>query len=327
MKEFYRKVIRASGRISDILVFTAILCFVVSILGAFPGQLIINCLTPFLEKLAGNEGAADFLGRYLNTIGAWIAGLLFIAIFRKNHPMFKSLAYKKGGNDFKNLGIGLLLGLGTNGICILFSWLSGDIKLSFFGFDFILLLAFFIAVFCQSSSEELIMRVYAYQKLRRRYRHPLIAIIGNGVVFALMHAFNPGFTLIAASQIFLIGVIFSLLIYYYDSFWMASAFHAGWNYSQSIIFGLPNSGLVSAYSLFNLEAASARDGLFYNVNFGVEGSIGSSIILLIILAAIILMNRGKKEKTDLWADMEYQEEIRRQQKEAEKNKVENGQES
>ena len=95
MKEFYRKVIRASGRISDILVFTAILCFVVSILGAFPGQLIINCLTPFLEKLAGNEGAADFLGRYLNTIGAWIAGLLFIAIFRKNHPMFKSLAYKK----------------------------------------------------------------------------------------------------------------------------------------------------------------------------------------------------------------------------------------
>ena len=171
------------------------------------------------------------------------------------------------------------------------------------------------------------MRVYAYQKLRRRYRHPLVAVIGNGVVFALMHAFNPGFTLIAASQIFLIAVIFSLLVYYYDSVWMAFAFHAGWNYSQSIIFGLPNSGIVSAYSLFNLEAASARDGLFYNVNFGVEGSIGSSIILLMVLAAIILMNRGKKEKTDLWADMEYQEEIRRQQKEAEKNKVEKGQES
>ena len=114
---------------------------------------------------------------------------------------------------------------------------------------------------------------------------------------------NPGFTVTAGCQIFLVGFVFSLLIYYYDGLWIAIAFHTAWNYTQNIIFGLPNSGIVSAYSIFNLEAASARDGLFYNVNFGVEGSIGSSIVLLAVAVALLAINRGRGEYCDNWKDL------------------------
>ena len=77
--------------------------------------------------------------------------------------------------------------------------------------------------------------------------------------------------------------------------------HTGWNFTQSILFGLPNSGTVSSYSLFKLEAASARSGLFYNVNFGVEGSIGAVVVIGILLAVVLRRNLGKGEKRDLWA--------------------------
>ena len=80
------------------------------------------------------------------------------------------------------------------------------------------------------------------------------------------------------------------------------AFHAAWNFSQSIVFGLPNSGIVSAYSVFKLDAASATNGLFYNVNFGVEGSVGSNLILLTLCIVVLLINRGKGEHTDIWAE-------------------------
>ena len=78
--------------------------------------------------------------------------------------------------------------------------------------------------------------------------------------------------------------------------------HMGWNFSQSIFFGLPNSGLVSEYSVFTLEAASARDSFFYSVGFGVEGSIFSVLVQLATIIVLILLNAGKGEANDIWAE-------------------------
>ena len=97
----------------------------------------------------------------------------------------------------------------------------------------------------------------------------------NALVFMALHMGNPGVTNLGLLQVFLIGVLFSLIVYYWDSLWTVIWAHTAWNFSQSIVFGLPNSGIVSKYSVFKLEAASARDGIFYNTSFGVEGSMGA----------------------------------------------------
>ena len=134
----------------------------------------------------------------------------------------------------------------------------------------------------------------------------MIAVLGNALVFMALHMLNPGVTAWGLGQVFLFGVLASLIIYYWDSLWAAIWMHTAWNFSQSIVFGLPNSGIVSKYSVFKLEAASARDGIFYNTSFGVEGSKGANAIIggliVIILLYGLITKRG--EKADHWEEME-----------------------
>ena len=302
----FRSWLRSCRKRSDILPLAALLSIVVILAGSLLSNLFLGM--PWVADLIGsitrNDILSSFLNDYLSFIGIWIVVLIFILLIPANRPMLGAFGPNRTGNTGKGLLIGLLLGFGTNAFCILMSVLMGDIKLSWYGFEPVILLAFLIAVFIQSGAEELTDRLYLYQKLRRRYRSPLIAILGNAFVFTFLHIFNPGFTVVAGIQIFLIGVIFSMLVYYYDSLWAAITFHTAWNYTQNLIFGLPNSGIVSAYSVFRLEAASARSGLFYNVSFGVEGSTGACAVLLVCGIVLFIINRGKAECTDHWAAME-----------------------
>ena len=264
-----------------------------------------------------SDSVLEFLFMYVAFLGIWIIVLPLCGIFKSNRPILRQLAPNKNGNNLKGILAGLLLGFGANGICILISVLMGDIHLYFNEFNPILFFVFLLFVAVQSGAEELLTRVYLYQKLRRRYKSPLVAIIGNSLFFTVLHLFNDGITVISVLEIFASGIIFSLLVYYYDSVWAAIMMHTAWNFTQNIAFGLPNSGMVSEYSLFKLEAASAQNGLFYNVGFGVEGSVGSLIILALIIAAIIIINRGKPEKNDVWENFPPKERKKR------KNKKEN----
>lgn len=272
----------------------------------------------FKNILGGDQDAAIFLKNYFDFISIWIGFFLAVIIVKSNRPMLQAVKYcsprkhggkdsvtgrrrNRAGNNFGGLLNGLALGFGCNAFCVLMSVLFGDIHLEYSGLKLIPFIAFFICVFIQSAGEELTERWYLYQKLRRRYKSPWIAIIINSLVFMAMHLLNPGISVLALIQIFVFGVISSLFVYYYNGLWMAAAFHAAWNFTQSILFGLPNSGIVSAYSVFKLDAASATNGLFYNVNFGVEGSSGAVLVLVAVGIIVLLKNRKRAEQTDIWA--------------------------
>lgn len=301
------KILRPGRKLSDQFILAAILSIAIVILAQIIGA-AVKLLLPVRTWIAGisyDDGMAAFLTDYFDFAPIWITVILVLVVTKSGRRMLKGLLYNRSGNNITGLLMGLLLGFATNGLCILISWIKGDIMLSYQGFDPLPMLIFLIAVFIQSGAEELTDRFYLYQKLRRRYRSPAIAIIWNSIVFASMHLANPGITYIGIAQILLVGIVFSLLVYYYDALWMAMAFHCSWNYTQNIIFGLPNSGIVSSFSMFKLEAASARNGFFYNIGFGVEGSIGACLVLTAVLAVILLLNWGKGEKRDLWAETDY----------------------
>lgn len=228
--------------------------------------------------ITDSENAIWFMIEYFYFYGIWILFFVICAIFKSNRPILKQLGPNKNGNNLKGALAGVLLGFGANGFCILMSVILGDIKLYFNEFNPAIFITFIIVILIQSGGEEIAERVYLYQKLRRRHKNPIVAIVGNAVVFAGLHLFNPGITALSILAITVTGVLFSLIVYYYDSVWAAIMYHTAWNFTQSIAFGLPNSGIVSEYSLFKLEAASATNGPFYDVAFGVEGSIGSLLI-------------------------------------------------
>lgn len=307
--------LRPGRKITDQFLIASVLTFLIVVVSTllFPlGQLALGFFT---SVLGGDNDAAEFLRNYFDFFGIWIGLILVVVLIKGNRPMLQALKYgrerartadglpgNRAGNNFIGFLIGLALGFGCNGFCILLSALMGDIYLEYSGFKLLPFLLFLLCVFIQSAAEELTDRWYLYQKLRRRYKAPWIAILVNSLVFMSMHLLNPGVTFLAMLQVFLVGVLFSLFVYYYNGLWVAMAFHTAWNFTQSIVFGLPNSGIVSAYSVFRLEAASAKSGLFYNVNFGVEGSLGANFILLALIVFVFLKNRRKGEHTDIWAE-------------------------
>lgn len=301
--------LRGSGSWTDIIPIAAMLSVVMILVGDLISLVLTSTVIPAEQigmNLLGDADSVEFLMQYFDFFGIWIAFMLVILLFKDNWPMWKAFLYNRHGNNLKSILAGILLGFGLNGSCVLVSWIMGDIKLSYSGFSPVPFFTFLACVLIQSGAEEIVDRCYLYQKLRRRYRWPIIAIVVNALIFMSLHMGNPGVTNLGLLQVFLIGVLFSLIIYFWDSLWTVIWAHTAWNFSQSIVFGLPNSGLVSKYSVFKLEAASARDGLFYNTGFGIEGSLGANamigaVILLILLYALVT-KRG--ERVDYWKELE-----------------------
>ena len=78
-----------------------------------------------------------------------------------------------------------------------------------------------------------------------------------------------------------------------------------WNFTQSFIFGLPNSGTPADISLFHLgEVLNTAGSLFYDPGFGVEGALPSLIVDLLIIAVILLLAKKNGRFNELFMSHE-----------------------
>jgi hypothetical protein len=78
---------------------------------------------------------------------------------------------------------------------------------------------------------------------------------------------------------------------------MVMGLHAMWNFTQSILFGLPNSGINVPYSIFKI-GGSVKGSFAYNPTFGLEGTILSSVLMTICCVALYLW-KSKKNKEEI----------------------------
>ena len=299
MSSFKDKVLRSPRSWTDFILLTGLLAVVIFFAGELVFQLI--GVSNLVNLFSPDPDIQTFMRLYADFFGAWPAFILVFLLFKGNRPILKEFIPDKKIKILLGLLAGLVGGFVLNSISVGGAYLMGDLDLSFYGIEILPLLGFVIFVFIQSGAEEIMTRCYMYQKLRRRYKNPLVAILGNSLLFMAMHFGNNGLTAAAYAELFLWGVAFSLVIFYYDNLWASIAMHASWNFTQNIFYGLPNSGLISKYSVFKLEAAS--DGFFYDTGFGVEGCWGSVLVLLLFIAVLVIINR-KKERNDLWANWE-----------------------
>ena len=236
--------------------------------------------------------------RYFETIGSVIVILGFCAIFEKD--IFRSFfPASKGGmknNTIKDFFIGVLFGFVMNVGCILVAWLHGDLHFYVGAFKPVYLLVTFLCVCVQSSSEEMLTRGYIYGAHAERYP-AWFAILANSLLFGILHLGNEGVTWISFLDLVLSGISLSLVVYARKSIWLAFGCHTMWNFTQSILFGLPNSGNVSAGSFLHLEAAS--DSFCYDTVFGVEGTIIAVLSEFIPIIWCIWLIKKDKDKAKL----------------------------
>lgn len=259
-------------------------------------------MLPVMLYLYSEEPVAANLSLYASFWGIWAVFLLHCLIFKHNRPMLKFLTPKLRGNTWKGALMGVALGFGPNLLCGLIALAHGDIKLYFSGFQLLMLPAFLL-VMVQSGAEELLYRGFLYQRLRRGYKSPWVAIVLNAGLFTMLHGSNDGVTPLALTCIFVIGVEYSLMVLYCDSFWMPVLAHTSWNFTQNFLLGLPNSGVISALSLFKADAVVGNTTFAYDAVFGIEGSLVALVLHVAITSALLWWGIKKKaQSTNIWAE-------------------------
>ena len=280
--------------------------FLMTVVGALCGYFLNIPLTALNDTLFGwalGTSGIQLLSEYTIFTGVAASFLLVLFIVKPWRPYLKALGTAPSGNRVSKLLIGLLIGFAMNGICILAAVLMGNIHIEFIQFSIVGFLLFLIFIFIQASTEEIVYRGFIYQRVKRTY-NSTVAIIVASALFALGHIFNPGATPLALLDLFLTGFLYSLMVRYFDSIWMPMGAHTAWNFTQNILFGLPNSGIASSYSFFGLTG-NATSGIAYNPAFGVEGTVVAVVVNAICIVALYLWGRKRNKRDyDIWQDSE-----------------------
>lgn len=192
---------------------------------------------------------------------------------------------------FKSYGKGILLGFILLTLVVISLKLIGFAEIRKNEIDLKLFLAFLPAWMIQGFEEEFLLRAILMNQMAARSKIGL-SIIANSLIFSILHLGNAGFSPMAFVNIFLVGVIFSLVFYISDSIYMSAGAHTFWNMTMANIFGITVSGYKPIGETI-LKTSLKGPALISGGDFGLEGSIITSLVLVGIL--IILMRKIKQK--------------------------------
>jgi membrane protease YdiL (CAAX protease family) len=139
-------------------------------------------------------------------------------------------------------------------------------------------------------AEELLLRGYLLFTLARGLRFWPAAIL-LALTFGGIHRGNPGESPIGLLSAALIALVFSLSLWRLGHLWWAIGFHASWDWSQSYLYGTPDSGLVSTGRLMTAHPSGS-----ILLSGGATGPEGSAWILLIIALAALFVWRTQPNR-------------------------------
>ena len=103
-------------------------------------------------------------------------------------------------------------------------------------------------------------------------------------LFGALHLLNPGESAPGIAAVFLAGMVFSYALWHTGSLWWAIGFHMAWDWAQSFLYGVPDSGFISAGRLFNTHATG--NPLLSGGKTGPEGSVFVLPIFLLIIVIV-----------------------------------------
>ena len=111
-----------------------------------------------------------------------------------------------------------------------------------------------------------------------------IAALILSFIFGFGHSSNPGESPLGVLAAGLIGFVFCFAIYRTGSLWWAFGFHTAWDWAQSFVYGVPDSGYMFQGHLLTALPAGAP-----LLSGGITGPEGSLFVLpvFIVIATII----------------------------------------
>ncbi|MGA8102480.1 MAG: CPBP family intramembrane glutamic endopeptidase [Candidatus Acidiferrales bacterium] len=133
-------------------------------------------------------------------------------------------------------------------------------------------------------SEEFLLRGYLQFTLGRGLGFWPAAII-TSLLFASAHLGNPGEAGLGIFMVAVDGMFCCLVLWRTGNLWWAIGNHAAWDFSQSYLYGVPDSGLMATKHLMNPS--------FHGPNWLTGGSVGpegSVLIPVLFLVTIVVFH-------------------------------------
>ncbi len=257
------------------------------------GQIIAGFLAFILlgEAASGEWGMVVILCSFsLPLIGAMMLNKFL------NKRSVEALGFHKK-KWFSNYLLGVVLGF----VLILFtcggSMILGTLEIQRNSeINWSIVIALMVGFMIQGMTEEVICRGYVQNGLRIKWGLVGTMII-QGAFFTLLHAMNPGITLLPVINLFLYGVFIGMLFYYTDNLWLVGGLHSAWNFLLGPVIGIEVSGLAIKGTVF--KSSLSGPSWLTGGSFGIEGSVLTTIATMVgtIIVYYLIKKKQKVEGT------------------------------
>lgn len=240
--------------------------------------------TPLADAI---DGVMPVIMQMITEIATIALSLIIWKIMRYDRKEIGIGNFKK---SFKSEGaIGLLLGFAGCTLIFLILLISKSVLID--PIEFVItprVLLWLLTMILVGFAEELFCRGLFMSVLRRSNNKFLIIILPS-LIFGGIHLFNPNVTVLSILNIILIGIVFSYMYYKSGNLWMCIGYHITWNIFQSVIYGMPVSGL-NIDSIMTTQYPAAN--ILNEGGFGIEGGILTTIVNILILMFAIFYYRS-----------------------------------
>ena len=266
-----------------------------------PFSLVIGYLVEFFSPGNGTASIQEFFYHYLlyyelfSFVFILLLFIFWVKVIEKNS--LSTLGFVKK-NWLKYLGWGILISLLQMGVIALVYQVGGigSFVLNELSIEPLLfILGLFPFWLLQGGTEEVATRGWLLTRIAARTNLPLAIAISSSL-FGILHMGNAGVTFLSVLNIILDGVLAGLLFIYTDSIWLVVAQHGTWNYVQGNLLGFQVSGTGADASIFSFTMGDGPDWLTGGA-FGAEGSIITTLVLLVSLVIVYRLGE-RKEKFD-----------------------------
>jgi len=245
----------------------------------FPAALDPTQLTPMRII------APDLLFCFILAVAAWVMSKI-------EGRRIGQYGLPRGEALGKNFRVGLLIGLLATSSTVLSIFALHGVRFTSAETRgtaiFTAAAAWVLAFFLAGLAEEFLFRGYAQFTLTTGMGFWPSAFLLSGL-FGLVHASNGGETVLGALSVVSFGLLLCLFLRRTGNLWCAVGFHLGYDWGQTFLYGVPNSGLLPSQNLLN--ASFSGPHWLTGGTVGPEASIFCPIVLAIVAIVFSLKYR------------------------------------
>jgi len=262
---------------------------------AFLGRILIFQVGA--SKLDRFSPQSVSLGDFVDFASAYAAALLMARLERRPMGVY-GLPMREAFR--KSFWIGFLMGLGEISLLIALIGVFGGYSFGtlavhgagLFGWGILWLVAFvFVGL-----SEEFLFRGYAQYTLASGIGF-WPAALTLSLVFGAAHWRNPGEGITGVLDVVVTGVVFAFVLRRTGNLWLAVGWHASFDFGETFLFSVPDSGYVFDHHLSNATLHGSPAWLTGGT-IGPEGSVFSFLTMGLGALVICFLFPGKKDSRD-----------------------------